>query len=182
MRKIAKHFGPEIEAKTEAVIAKYRPMVDAVIAKYRPRLEGKTVMLYVGGLRPRHVITAYEDLGMEIVGTGYEFGHGDDYQRTGHYVKKGTLIYDDVTGYELEKFVEKIRPDLVGSGIKEKYPVQKMGIPFRQMHSWDYSGPYHGYDGFAIFARDMDLAINNPVWDLFDAPWIKPDELAIAAE
>ena len=23
-----------------------------------------------------------------------------------------------------------------------------MGIPFRQMHSWDYSGPYHGYDGF----------------------------------
>jgi nitrogenase molybdenum-iron protein alpha chain len=25
------------------------------------------------------------------------------------------------------------------------------------MHSWDYSGPYHGYDGFAIFARDMDM-------------------------
>ena len=43
---------------------------------------------------------------------------------------------------------------------------QKMGIPFRQMHSWDYSGPYHGYDGFAIFARDMDMAINSPVWKL----------------
>ena len=94
-------FGPEIKAKAEAVIAKYRPMVDAVIAKYKPRLDGKTVMLYVGGLRPRHVINAYEDLGMEIVGTGYEFGHNDDYQRTGHYVKEGTLIYDDVTGYEL---------------------------------------------------------------------------------
>ncbi|ACA17918.1 nitrogenase molybdenum-iron protein alpha chain [Methylobacterium sp. 4-46] len=171
LRKIAKHFGPEIEEKAEAVIAKYQPLVDAVIAKYGPRLKGKSVMLYVGGLRPRHVITAYEDLGMEIAGTGYEFAHNDDYQRTGHYVKNGTLIYDDVTGYELEKFIEKIRPDLVGSGIKEKYPVQKMGIPFRQMHSWDYSGPYHGYDGFAIFARDMDLAINNPVWGLFDAPW-----------
>jgi nitrogenase molybdenum-iron protein alpha chain len=183
MRKIAKHFGPEIEEKTEAVIAKYRPLVEAVIAKYRPRLDGKRVMLYVGGLRPRHVITAYEDLGMQVVGTGYEFGHNDDYQRTGHYVKDGTLIYDDVTGYELETFIEKIRPDLVGSGIKEKYPVQKMGIPFRQMHSWDYSGPYHGYDGFAIFARDMDLAINNPVWDLFDAPWTKkPEAFAEAAE
>ncbi|MEW6256981.1 MAG: nitrogenase molybdenum-iron protein alpha chain [Pseudomonadota bacterium] len=173
LRKIAKFFGPEIEEKAEAVIAKYQPLVDAIIAKYRPRLEGKSVMLYVGGLRPRHVITAYEDLGMEIAGTGYEFAHNDDYQRTGHYVKNGTLIYDDVTGYELEKFIEKIRPDLVGSGIKEKYPVQKMGIPFRQMHSWDYSGPYHGYDGFAIFARDMDLAINNPVWGLFDPPWKK---------
>ncbi len=184
LRKIAKYFGPEIEANAEAVIAKYQPLVDAVVAKFRPRLEGKTVMLYVGGLRPRHVITAYEDLGMEIVGTGYEFGHNDDYQRTGHYVKDGTLIYDDVTGYELEKFIEGIRPDLVGSGIKEKYPVQKMGIPFRQMHSWDYSGPYHGYDGFAIFARDMDLAINNPVWGLYDAPWKKkaPAPMAIAAE
>ncbi len=185
LRKIAEHFGPEIEAKAEATIAKYRVLVDKVIAKYRPRLEGKTVMLYVGGLRPRHVITAYEDLGMEIVGTGYEFGHGDDYQRTGHYVKDGTLIYDDVTGYELEKFIEKVRPDLVGSGVKEKYPVQKMGVPFRQMHSWDYSGPYHGYDGFAIFARDMDLAINNPVWGLMKAPWAtksKPAPTAIAAE
>ncbi len=30
----------------------------------------------------------------------------------------------------------------------------------------------------------MDLAINNPVWGLYDAPWKKkaPSELAIAAE
>jgi nitrogenase molybdenum-iron protein alpha chain len=181
LRKIAKHFGPEIEAKAEAVIASYQPLVDAVIAKYRPRLEGKSVMLYVGGLRSRHVVTAYDDLGMRIVGTGYEFAHNDDYQRTGHYVVPGTLIYDDVTGYELEKFIEGIRPDLVGSGIKEKYPVQKMGIPFRQMHSWDYSGPYHGYDGFAIFARDMDQAINNPVWGLFDPPWKKKDAPVLQA-
>jgi nitrogenase molybdenum-iron protein alpha chain len=164
-------FGPsKIEASLRE-IAKYKPLMQAVIDKYKPRLAGKTVMLFVGGLRPRHVIGAYEDLGMEVVGTGYEFGHNDDYQRTTHYVKDGTLIYDDVTGYEFEKFVEKVQPDLVGSGIKEKYVFQKMGVPFRQMHSWDYSGPYHGYDGFAIFARDMDMAINNPIWGLTKTPW-----------
>ncbi|MGB0696082.1 MAG: nitrogenase molybdenum-iron protein alpha chain [Rhodospirillaceae bacterium] len=173
LRKIAAQFDETIQENAEKVIAKYRPLVDAVIEKYQPRLEGKRVMLYVGGLRPRHVVTAYEDLGMEICGTGYEFAHNDDYQRTGHYVKEGTLIFDDVSGYELEKFIEKLRPDLVGSGIKEKYAVQKMGVPFRQMHSWDYSGPYHGYDGFAIFARDMDMAINNPAWSLLKAPWDK---------
>ncbi|MHC5833893.1 MAG: nitrogenase molybdenum-iron protein alpha chain, partial [Nostoc sp.] len=27
------------------------------------------------------------------------------------------------------------------SGVKEKYVFQKMGLPFRQMHSWDYSEP-----------------------------------------
>ena len=77
-------FDDKIKEGAERVIAKYQPLMDAVIAKYRPRLEGKKVMLFVGGLRPRHVIGAYEDLGMEVVGTGYEFGHNDDYQRTAH--------------------------------------------------------------------------------------------------
>ena len=171
LREIASHFDDTIKEGAERVIAKYQSLTDATIAKYRPRLAGKRVMLFIGGLRPRHVIGAYEDLGMEVIGTGYEFGHNDDYQRTTHYVKDGTLIYDDLTGYEFEKFVEKVQPDLVGSGVKEKYIFQKMGVPFRQMHSWDYSGPYHGYDGFAIFARDMDMAINAPVWRMTKTPW-----------
>ncbi len=171
IREIASHFDDTIKANAEKVIEKYKPLMQAVIDKYKPRLQGKKVMLYVGGLRPRHTVGAYEDLGIEVVGAGYEFAHGDDYQRTAHYVKDGTLIYDDVTEFELEKFADKIRPDLVGAGIKEKYIFQKMGIPFRQMHSWDYSGPYHGYDGFAIFARDMDMAINSPVWKMTKAPW-----------
>lgn len=48
-------------------------------------------------------------------------------------------------------------------------------------HQKDYSGPYHGYDGFAIFARDMDLAINNPSWKLIGAPWKKEKVAAKAA-
>ena len=171
LRAIAEHFDDKIKEGAERVIAKYKALTDAITAKFRPRLEGKKVMLFVGGPRPRHVIGAYEDLGMEIVGTGYEFGHNDDYQRTTNYVKDGTLIYDDVTSFEFEKFVERVKPDLVGSGIKEKYIFQKMGVPFRQMHSWDYSGPYHGYDGFAIFARDMDMAINAPVWKMTKSPF-----------
>lgn len=176
LRKIAEYFDDTIKAGAERVIEKYRAEYDAVIAKYRPRLEGKRVMLYVGGLRPRHVIGAYEDLGMEVVGTGYEFGHNDDYDRTIKEMGNATLIYDDVTGYEFEEFVKKVKPDLIGSGIKEKYIFQKMGIPFRQMHSWDYSGPYHGYDGFAIFARDMDMTLNNPCWSLVNTPWVTQGE------
>jgi nitrogenase molybdenum-iron protein alpha chain len=171
LREIAAQFDDKIKEGAERVIAKYKAMTDAVLNKYKPRLTGKRVMLYVGGLRPRHVADAYGDLGMEIIGTGYEFAHGDDYQRTTKYIADGTLVYDDVSEFELEKFIEKLRPDLVGSGIKEKYGTQKMGVPFRQLHSWDYSGPYHGYDGFAVFARDMDLAVNSPVWSLTKAPW-----------
>lgn len=171
LRKIADQFDDQIIENAEKVIAKYDPLMQKVIDEYRPRLEGKTVMLYVGGLRPRHVIGAYEDLGMKVIGTGYEFGHKDDYDRTYPNTPAGVIIYDDVTEYEFEQFVKKLDPDLVASGIKEKYVFQKMGLPFRQMHSWDYSGPYHAYDGFPIFARDMDMAINSPTWNLIDAPW-----------
>ena len=146
-------------------------MMQKVVEEYRPRLEGKKVMLYVGGLRPRHTVNAYEDLGMTVVGSGYEFAHGDDYDRTGPEMPDATVIYDDISEYEFEKFVHELKPDLVGSGIKEKYLFQKMGIPFRQMHSWDYSGPYHGYKGFPTFARDIDMAINSPTWKLVKAPF-----------
>jgi nitrogenase molybdenum-iron protein alpha chain len=173
IRMIAARFDQTIQDNAEKVIAKYQPTMDAIIAKYRPRLEGKKVMLYVGGLRPRHVIGAYEDLGMEVVGTGYEFAHNDDYDRTIKEMKDATLIYDDATGHELDEFVKALKPDLIGSGIKEKYVFHKMGFPFRQLHSWDYSGPYHGYDGFAVFARDMDMTVNNPCWSKLTPPWKK---------
>jgi len=34
---------------------------------------------------------------MEVVRTGYEFGHNDDYDRTIKEMGNATLIYDDVT-------------------------------------------------------------------------------------
>jgi nitrogenase molybdenum-iron protein alpha chain len=171
LRKLAERFDDTIKEKVEAAIAKYDPEMQKVIAEYRPRLEGKKVMLYVGGLRPRHTVSAYEDLGMQVVGSGYEFAHNDDYERTAPEMPEATVIYDDVSEYELEQFVHTLKPDLVGSGIKEKYLLQKMGIPFRQMHSWDYSGPYHGYMGFPVFARDIDMAVNSPTWKLVKSPF-----------
>jgi nitrogenase molybdenum-iron protein alpha chain len=170
IRAIAEHFDDQIKENAEALIEKMKPEMDAVIEEFGPALKGKTVMLYVGGLRPRHIIGAYEDLGMEIVATGYEFAHKDDYEKTAPELKEGTIVYDDATPYELEEFTRRIKPDLVGSGVKEKYAYHKLGVPFRQMHSWDYSGPYHGFDGFKVFARDMDMTVNTPVWGLVRTP------------
>lgn len=170
LRAIADRFDEHIRDNCEKMIAKYQVQMDAIIGKYRPRLEGKKVMLLIGGLRPRHTIGAYEDLGMEIVASGYEFAHKDDYVRTFPELKEGTIIYDDPSAYELEELAQKLDIDLMGAGVKEKYVYHKMGIPFRQMHSWDYSGPYHGFDGFRVFARDMDMTVNSPVWNLLEDP------------
>ncbi|MHB1697655.1 MAG: nitrogenase molybdenum-iron protein alpha chain [bacterium] len=173
IRNIAKLFDENIQEKSEEVIKAYEPKMQEVIDKYRPGLEGKKVMILVGGLRPRHIVGAYEDLGMKVVSAAYEFAHSDDYERTAKELGDGTIITDDMNEYEFVELANRLKPDLVASGIKEKYVFQKMGIPFRQMHSWDYSGPYHGYEGFEIFARDMDLAINSPSWKLVKPLWKK---------
>ncbi len=172
MRKIASLFDDKIKEKTEYLISEvYGPRLQRIIDKYKPRIQGKKIALYVGGLRPRHIVTAFEDLGAEVIALGYEFAHADDYERTTHYVDNATIVVDDATEHELEKILKELKPDLFGSGIKEKYQAQKMGIPFRQMHSWDYSGPYHGVEGFEIFARDVDMAVNGYVWKELTPPW-----------
>ena len=79
LHKIAECFDDKIKANVEKVIAKYRPMCQAIIDEYKPRLEGKTAMLFVGGLRPRHTVGAYEDLGIQVTGTGYEFARITSY-------------------------------------------------------------------------------------------------------
>jgi len=57
------------------------------------------------------------------------------------------------------------------SGIKEKYSVQKMGVLSRQLHSYDYIGPYAGFRGALVFARGLEAGIYTPAWQYVTPPW-----------
>lgn len=94
-----------------------------------------------------------------------------DYEGMMVHMKEGAFIVDDLNHYETEEILKKAKPDIFLSGIKDKYIVQKMGIASRQIHSYDYSGPYTCFEGAVIFARDMDMAINNPIWKQITPPW-----------
>jgi nitrogenase molybdenum-iron protein alpha chain len=60
---------------------------------------------------------------------------------------------------------------MVCSGIKDKYVIEKFGVPSKQLHNYDYSGPYAGFRGAVNFAREIDMMIHNPAWKLLKAPW-----------
>ena len=84
---------------------------------------------------------------------------------------EGTLIIDDLSHVELERLILDFKPSLVCSGIKDKYVIEKFGVPSKQLHNYDYSGPYAGFRGAVNFARDIDMLINNPAWKLAKDPW-----------
>ncbi|MBI5418279.1 nitrogenase molybdenum-iron protein alpha chain [Candidatus Poribacteria bacterium] len=90
---------------------------------------------------------------------------------------EGALIVDDLNHYETEELIKKLKPDIFCSGIKDKYYIQKMGVPSKQLHSYDYSGPYAGFRGAAIFAYDIYMSFNNPCWQYIKPPWEKEPEI-----
>lgn len=112
----------------------------------------------------------------ELVQKGVDF----DYEGMMAEMQKGALIIDDLSHYEMDKLIETYHPDVFCAGIKEKYVVQKMGIPLKQLHSYDYGGPYAGFEGAVNFYRDIHMIVNTTIWSLVKAPWEK--EPVIEAE
>ncbi len=86
-------------------------------------------------------------------------------------LREGVIVVDDLNHHETEFLINELKPDLYCSGIKDKYWAQKMGVPSRQIHSYDYSGRYTGFSGVLNFARDVDMAIHSPTWKLMNPPW-----------
>jgi nitrogenase molybdenum-iron protein alpha chain len=89
-----------------------------------------------------------------------------------------TLVIDDLNQYEAEKLVEIIKPDVFCAGIKEKFSIQKLGIPMKQLHSYDSGGPYAGFQGAVNFYHEIDRLVNSKVWSYMKAPWQENPELS----
>ncbi|HDK81960.1 MAG TPA: nitrogenase molybdenum-iron protein alpha chain [Nitrospirae bacterium] len=93
-------------------------------------------------------------------------------------MENGTLIIDDLNQYEAEKLVELMKPDIFCAGIKEKFSVQKLGIPMKQLHSYDSGGPYAGFKGAVNFYKEIDRLLNSKVWGYMKAPWQENPQLS----
>ena len=105
-----------------------------------------------------------------LTSNGYGFA---DYAGMMAEMEPQTLVIDDVNHHETEKLIELYKPDVFCAGIKEKYVVEKMGVPCKQLHSYDYGGPYAGFRGAINFYHEIDRMVNTKVWSLIEAPWQK---------
>jgi nitrogenase molybdenum-iron protein alpha chain len=94
-----------------------------------------------------------------------------DYYGMMKEMEANSLVIDDISHWESEKLIEYFKPDIFCAGIKEKYVIQKMGVPLKQLHSYDYGGPYAGFRGAINFYKDIDQMAGATVWKLLHAPW-----------
>lgn len=161
VRDTAAFFG--LQDRAEEVLAEEIAKIQPKLDYYRERLAGKRVFIYQGAPRAWHWIELLRELGMETIAAATTFGHNDDYEKIFARIQDGGLVVDNPNVREIEEILEVHKPDLFISGNKEKYVAYKTNIPFVNGHTYD-TGPYAGFSGMINFARDMDKAVNSPVW------------------
>lgn len=111
---------------------------------------------------------------------GYNFS---DYKGMMDDMDNKALVIDDISHWETEQLIEFYKPAIFCAGIKEKYAVQKMGVPLKQLHSYDSGGPYAGFTGAINFYQEIDRMVNTSIWGLVRAPWQnEPEIIATLAE
>jgi len=104
--------------------------------------------------------------------------------RLGYYegmmpdMSNSSLVIDDLNHHEAEILMERYKPDVFCAGIKEKYVIQKSGVPLKQLHSYDYSGPYAGFQGAINFYKEIDRLVNSRLFSFLKPPWQESPELA----
>ncbi|MBN2442985.1 MAG: nitrogenase molybdenum-iron protein alpha chain [Spirochaetales bacterium] len=97
--------------------------------------------------------------------------HFKDYKGMMKEMESDTLVIDDISHWESEELIRVFNPDIFCAGIKEKYAIQKSGVPLKQLHSYDYGGPYAGFMGAINFYNEIDRLVSSKVRNLIRPPW-----------
>ena len=164
LRGVADFFGSqEMKEKAEQIIEEEIRCITPAIDFYREKLTGKKVGMYVGGPRVWHWQRVMKELGMEVVFSMCTFAHEDDYEKINARSKNGLFVVDNPNEFEIEECLEKFKPDLFLTGLKEKYLCRKLGVPTVNSHSYE-KGPYACFRGMVNFARDIYQGVYAPVW------------------
>ncbi len=165
LRDVANFFdSDEMRERAEQIIEEEIKAITPALNFYREKLKGKKVGIYVGGPRVWHWPKVMKELGMDVVFGMCTFAHEDDYEKINARAEDGLFIVDAPNEFEIEECLDRFKPDLFLTGLKEKYLARKFGVPTVNSHSYE-KGPYAMFRGMINFARDIYQGIYAPVWE-----------------
>lgn len=173
----------DLATRTEAVIAREEAAINAALQPWRERLKGRRVLLYTGGVKSWSIVSALQDLGMEVVATGTKKSTAEDKARIRDLMGNDAIMIDDGSPKALLGAYKDLRADILIAGGRNLYTALKARIPFLDINQEREFG-YAGYRGMLELARQLALSIENPVWQAVrkPAPWAQSNLIGIAVE
>lgn len=175
LREFARLIGDaDLAARTEALIAREEAAANALLSPWRERLKGKRVLLYTGGVKSWSIVSALQDLGMEVVATGTKKSTEEDKERIRELMGPDARMIDDGSPKALLSAYRDLSADILIAGGRNLYMALKSRIPFLDINQEREFG-YAGYAGMPELARQLALTIENPVWEAVrrPAPWAR---------
>ena len=173
LRSFASRLGdPELQERTEALIAREEAAVEAQMAQYRARLQGKRVLLYTGGVKSWSVVSALQDLGMKVVATGTRKSTEEDKARIRELMGEDAIMLDEGNPRLLLDVVYQQKADMMIAGGRNMFTAYKGKIPFLDINQ-EREHAFAGYKGMVELARQICLTLESPVWSQARsrAPW-----------
>lgn len=175
LREFARLIGdPDLTRRTEAVIAREEAKANTSLDPWRKRLQGKRVLLYTGGVKSWSVVSALQDLGMDVVATGTKKSTAEDKARIRDLMGDDARMIDQGTPKALLGAYKELHADILIAGGRNLYTALKARIPFLDINQEREFG-YAGYSGMQVLARQLALSLESPVWEAVHrpAPWAK---------
>ncbi len=173
LRSFASRLGdPELQERTEALIAREEAAVEAQLAQYRARLQGKRVLLYTGGVKSWSVVSALQDLGMKVVATGTRKSTEEDKARIRELMGEDAIMLDEGNPRLGLAVVYQQKADMMIAGGRNMFTAYKGKIPFLDINQ-EREHAFAGYKGMVELARQICLTLESPVWSQARsrAPW-----------
>lgn len=159
--------------RAEALIAEEEEKAWAAIRAYRPRLQGKKVLLYTGGHKSWSVVSALQEVGMEVVRTSVRKSTVNDKARALDLMEgEESALVGAIPAPEMYRMLEEGEADIMLSGGRTQFVALKARRPWLDINQERHYA-YAGYIGMVELVRQLDKAVNNPMWATIqkDAPW-----------
>jgi nitrogenase molybdenum-cofactor synthesis protein NifE len=162
----------DLTQRTEQLIGREEARIDKLLEPWRERLRGKRALLYTGGVKSWSVISALQDLGMDVVATGTKKSTEEDKARIRELMGDEALMLEDGSPRALLDTVYRYKADVLIAGGRNMYTALKARIPFLDINQEREFG-YAGYTGMTELARQLAQTIENPIWEALrrPAPW-----------
>jgi nitrogenase molybdenum-cofactor synthesis protein NifE len=168
----AKLGGNELKERAERLIAEETANLDAALAGYRARLKGRRVVIYTGGVKSWSIISAAQDLGMDVVATSTKKSTEEDKARIKQLLGVDGIMLEKGNPQEILRVIDQTKAEMLIAGGRNQYTALKARIPFLDINQ-ERHHTYAGYNGMVNMARELDEALHSPVWEQIrkPAPW-----------
>ncbi|MBL3564247.1 nitrogenase iron-molybdenum cofactor biosynthesis protein NifE [Rhodovulum sulfidophilum] len=177
-RMLVERGAPEdLIERCEALIAEEEAKARTALAPYRPRVEGRRVLLYTGGHKSWSVVSALQELGIEVVGTSVRKATETDKARVIRIMGDETHMYENMAPKDMYATLKAAKADILMSGARSQFVALKARTPWIDVNQEKHE-PYAGYMGMVDLVRAIDRSVNNPVWEDVrrPAPWDGPGD------